>query len=77
MILKNKPCGSAARHGRGFQTRPKLYTIASYVTKKFGIEYEGFLLCFCTHRNKFNCLFWSKKLRKYAIRSLIWSYDIG
>ena len=42
--------------------------------KKFGIEYQGFLLRFCTHRNYFNCLFRSTKLRKYAIRSLIWSY---
>ena len=53
----------------------KLNTIASYATKKFGIEYQGFLLRFCTHRNKFNCVFRSMKLRKYAIRSLIWSYE--
>ena len=52
----------------------KLNTIASYATKKFGIAYEGFLLRFCTHRNEFNCVFRSTKLRKYAIRSLIWSY---
>ena len=52
----------------------KLNTIASYATKKFGFEYRGFLLRFCTHRNEFNCVFRSKKLRKYAIRSLIWSY---
>ena len=45
--------------------------------KKFGIEYQGFLLRFCTHRNYFNCVFRSTKLRKYAIRSLIWSYDSG
>ena len=31
----------------------KLNTIASYATKKFGIEYQGFLLRFCTHRNEF------------------------
>ena len=49
-------------------------TIASYATKKFGIEYQGFLLLFCTHRNEFNCVLRSTKLRKYAIRSLIWSY---
>ena len=53
----------------------KLNTIASYARKKFGIAYEGFLLRFCTHRNEFNCVFRSTKLRKYAIRSLIWSYD--
>ena len=52
----------------------KLNTIASYATKKFGIEYQGFLLRFCTHRNEFNCVFTFTKLRKYAIRSLIWSY---
>ena len=51
-----------------------LKTIASYATKKFGIEYQGFLLRFCMHRNEFNCLLRSTKLRKYAIRSLIWSY---
>ena len=28
----------------------KLNTIASYATKKFEIEYQGFLLRFCTHR---------------------------
>ena len=50
------------------------YAIASYAMKKFGIEYQGFLLRFCTHRNYFNCVFRSTKLRKYAIRSLIWSY---
>ena len=53
----------------------KLKTIASYATKKFGIEYQGFLLRFCTHRNEFNCVLRSTKLRKYAIHSLIWSYD--
>ena len=53
----------------------KLNTIASYAMKKFGIEYQGFLLRFCTHRNEFNCVFMFTKLRKYAIRSLIWSYD--
>ena len=42
--------------------------------KKFGIEYQGFLLRFYTHRNYFNYVFRSTKLRKYAIRSLIWSY---
>ena len=52
----------------------KQNTIASYAMKKFGIEYQGFLLRFCTHRNYFNCVFRSTKLRKYAIRSLIWSY---
>ena len=55
----------------------KLNTIASYATKKFGFEYRGFLLRFCTQRNEFNCVFRSKKLRKYAIRSLIWSYGRG
>ena len=54
----------------------KQNTIASYAMKKFGIEYQGFLLRFCTHRNYFNCVFRSTKLRKYAIRSLIWSYAI-
>ena len=54
----------------------KQNTIASYAMKKFGIEYQGFLLRFCTHRNYFNFVFRSTKLRKYAIRSLIWSYDI-
>ena len=53
----------------------KQNTIASYAMKKFGIEYQGFLLRFCTHRNYFNCVFRSTKLSKYAIRSLIWSYD--
>ena len=53
----------------------KLNTIASSATKKFGIEYQGFLLRFCTHRNEFNCVFRSTKLRKYALRSLIWSYE--
>ena len=52
----------------------KLNTIVSYPTKKFGIEYQGFLLRFCTHRNEFNCVFTFTKLRNYAIRSLIWSY---
>ena len=52
----------------------KQNTIASYAMKKFGIEYQGFLLRFCTHRNYFNWVFRSTKLRKYAIRSLIWSY---
>ena len=52
----------------------KLKTLASYATKKYGIEYQGFLLRFCTHRNEFNCVLRSTKLRKYAIRSLIWSY---
>ena len=52
----------------------KQNTIASYALKKFGIEYQGFLLRFCTHRNYFNWVFRSTKLRKYAIRSLIWSY---
>ena len=46
-------------------------TIASYTMKKFGIEYQGFLLCF----NEFNCVLGSKQLRKYAKRSLIWGYD--
>ena len=55
----------------------KLNTIASYATKKFGIEYQGFLLRFCTHRNEFNCVFSSTKLHKYAIHSLIWSYGIS
>ena len=54
----------------------KLNTIASYATKNFGIEYQGFLLRFCTHRNEFICVFRSRKLRKYAIRSLIWSYEL-
>ena len=49
-------------------------TIASYAMKKFGIEYQGFLLCFCMHKNEFNCIFRSKQLHKYAIRSLIWGY---
>ena len=44
-------------------------TIASYATKKFGIEYQGFLLRFCTHRNEFNCVFTFMKLRKYAALS--------
>ena len=52
----------------------KQNTIASYAMKKFGIEYQGFLLRFCTHRNYFNWVFRSTKLCKYAIRSLIWSY---
>ena len=43
--------------------------------KKLRIEYQGLLLRFCTHRNKFNCVFRFTKLRKYAIRSLIWSFD--
>ena len=47
----------------------KLNTIASYATKKFGIEYQGFLLRFCTHRNEFNCVFRFTKLRKYAALS--------
>ena len=51
-----------------------LKTIASYATKKFGIEYQGFLLRFCPHRNEFNCVLRFTKLRKYAIRNLIWSY---
>ena len=54
----------------------KQNTIASYAMKKFGIEYQGFLLRFCTHRNYFNCVFRSTKLRKYTIRSLIWSYEL-
>ena len=45
-------------------------TIASYALKKFGIEYQGFLLHFCTHRNEFNCVLESKQLRKYAIYAL-------
>ena len=45
----------------------KLNTKESYTTKKFGIEYQGFLLHFCMHRNEFNCVFGSKKLFKYAI----------
>ena len=35
----------------------KLNTIGSYATKMFGIEYQGFKLRFCTHRNEFNCVF--------------------
>ena len=54
----------------------KLNTIASYAMKKFRIEYQGVLLRFCTHRHEFNCVFRSTKLRKYAIRSLIWSYGV-
>ena len=51
-------------------------TIASYPMKKFVIEYQGFLLHFCMHTNEFNCVFGSKQLRQYAIRSLIWGYDL-
>ena len=47
----------------------KLNTIASYATKKFRIEYQGFLLRFCTHRNEFNCVFRFTKLLKYAALS--------
>ena len=54
----------------------KLNNISSYAMKMFGIEYRGFLLRFCMHRNEFNCIFGSKQLRQYAIRSLIWGYDI-
>ena len=46
--------------------KSKLNTIASYTTKKFGIEYQGCLLRFFTHRNEFKCVFRSMKLRKYA-----------
>ena len=57
------------------QAQTEYYSvIVWYATKKFRIEYQGFLLRFCTHRNEFNCVFRSMKLRKYAIRSLIWSY---
>ena len=44
--------------------------------KKFRIEYQAFLLRFCTHRNEFICVFTfrSKLLGKYAIHSLIWGY---
>ena len=35
----------------------KTNDIASYSMKKFWIEYQWFLLLFCTHRNKFNCVF--------------------
>ena len=37
--------------------------------KKFVIEYQGFLLHFCTHTNEFNCVFGSKQLRQYAALS--------
>ena len=42
----------------------KMNTIASYAKKKFGKEFQGFLLCFCMHRNELNCIFESKKLCK-------------
>ena len=43
----------------------KLYTIASCAMTKFGIEYQGFLLRFGTHKNEFKCVFRSKQLHKY------------
>ena len=54
----------------------KRNTVASYATKKIGIEYQGFLLHFCTHRYEFYCVFGSKKLSKYTICSLIWGYEL-
>ena len=56
-------------------------TIASYAKKKFGKEYQGFLLRFCMHRNELNCIFESKKLRKYAINTqyaaISWAMSIS
>ena len=51
------------------KNKRKLNTIAPYATKKFGIEYQEFLLRFSTHRNEFNCVFRSTKLRQYATLS--------
>ena len=56
------------------QSQTEHYRVIRY--KKFGIEYQGFLLRFCMHRNEINCAFGSKQLRKYAIRSLIWGYVV-
>ena len=53
----------------------KQNTIGSYGTKKFATEYQRFELRFCMHRNEFNCIFRCKKLCKYVIYTLIWSYE--
>ena len=49
-------------------------TIGSYAMKKFGIEHQGFYWVFVRTEINFNCVFGSKQLREYAIRSFIWGY---
>ena len=44
------------RYNQTLQSQTEYY-IVSYVTKKFGIKYQGFLLRYCTQGNKFNCVF--------------------
>ena len=41
------------------QSQTKYYSAIRY--EKFGIEYQGFLLHFCTQRNEFNCVLGSKQ----------------
>ena len=50
------------------QSQTEYYSAVRY--EKFEIEYQGFLLRICTHRNEFNHVLGSKQLRKYTIRSL-------
>ena len=62
MILKNKLCGSAARLGRGFQTRPLLKGRGSVIRNSF-LEYRTKQATFVARRNDWYALFATNKAK--------------